>query len=413
MGMLMKHSKYITVLAVLFCACQNTTDKWTSTKPVFNEISSPCKEGGEANLFVSETGDVYLSWVEFLNDTTDALMFSKMENGQWGKATEIARGTDWFVNWADFPSLSADGNWLAAHWLQKSTGETYDYDIRISQSTDGGQNWQASFIPHPDGIAAEHGFATMFPISKERTFAVWLDGGNTKGSPQQGHGHSHGGAMALRTAEFDPAGKLYAEVELDNRICDCCQTDAVLTAQGPVVVYRDRSEHEIRDISIVRKVEGKWTKPHLIHADNWETTACPVNGPAIAAEGDLLVVAWFSAADGKASVKVAFSSDAGASFSPPVQVDEGKPLGRVDVEILDTGHCLVTWLENTDPTAEIRAAITSKNGKKGESMLLATTSPERSSGFPVLAKNKDHFLLAWTAVDSISTTVKTASWYLR
>ncbi|MEZ4940663.1 MAG: hypothetical protein R3D58_07335 [Saprospiraceae bacterium] len=413
--MTIKYSKYLTVLAVLIYACQNTTDNWASVKPVFNEIPSPCNEGGESNLFVSKTGDVYLSWIEFLNDTTDALMFSKMENGQWGKATEIAQGADWFVNWADFPSLSADGNWLAAHWLQKSTGETYDYDIRISQSKDGGQRWQPAFIPHRDSIAAEHGFVTIFPISEKRKFVVWLDGGNTKASPLSGHrhGHSQGGAMALRTAEFDPAGKLYAEAELDNRICECCQTDAALTAQGPVVVYRDRSEHEIRDISIVRKVKGEWTKPHLIHADNWEITACPVNGPAIAAEGDFLVVAWFSAADGKASVKVAFSSDAGATFSEPVQVDNGKPLGRVDVEILDTKHCLVTWLENTDDTAEIRAAIASENGKKGESMLLVHTSPARNSGFPILAKNNDHFLLAWTAVDSISTTVKTAKWYLK
>ncbi len=217
----------------------------------------------------------------------------------------------------------------------------------------------------------------------------------------------------MRTAEFDREGNLYEEAELDNRICDCCQTDAAMTSQGPVVVYRDRSEHEIRDIAIVRKVNGAWTKPHLIHADNWEISGCPVNGPAVAANKDQLVVAWFTSAGGKGAVKLAFSGDAGATFSQPVRVDDGNPSGRVDVEFLDTENVLVTWLENTENAAEIRAAIATENGKEGGSMTLVLTSPARGSGFPVLAKNGAHFLLAWTAVDSVSTAVKTATLHLQ
>ena len=39
---------------------------------------------------------------------------------------------------------------------------------------------------------------------------------------------------------------------LDARACDCCQTDAAMTSAGPVVVYRNRTEEEIRDIYIAR-----------------------------------------------------------------------------------------------------------------------------------------------------------------
>lgn len=413
--------KYFSFFLFLIFGCQSRPEQNANQSIGLQEITTPCKVGGEPNLFVSGSGEIYLSWVEFTTDTTDALLFSKMENGEWAKPTEINRGNDWFVNWADFPSLLVNDNWLAAHWLQKSTLGTYDYDIRISQSIDGGKTWQPSFIPHRDSIAAEHGFLTMMPISEERMFAVWLDGRNTKvsllsevHSPQSGNAHGHGGgAMSLRTAEFDKDGNLYEEAELDHRICDCCQTDAALTSQGPVVVYRDRSEHEIRDISIVRKVNGEWTMPHLIHADNWEISGCPVNGPAIAAEGDFIAVAWFTAADGRAAVKVAFSKDAGATFSEPVQLDDGNPSGRVDVEILDGTHAVVTWLENTENAAEIKATVVAPNGEQGESIPLVQTSPARSSGFPILAKNKDHFLLAWTAVDNISTTVKTAKFQIK
>lgn len=389
-------------LVCLFFSCNS--DKKADHTFSLNPIPVPTKESGEANLFTSPDGAVYLSWVEYLNDTTDALLFSKMENGQWAKPIEIAQGSNWFVNWADFPSVAVNGNWMAAHWLQKSAGGTYDYDVRISQSINDGKTWQPSFIPHRDSMAAEHGFVTMMPISDDRMFAVWLDGRNTKSEiegSKKGHGHDHG-AMTLRTAEFDRNGNLYEEAELDNRICDCCQTDAVLTANGPIVVYRDRSEHEMRDISIVRKVEGEWTSPHLIHADNWEISGCPVNGPAVAAIGNQVAVAWFTSANKKGKVKVVFSDDGGAIFSAPIPIDDGQPLGRVDVEWMEEDVAAITWLESVGDTAEIKLATVFPKNNSVKKQTLLQTSPARSSGFPILTKDEKGLMLAWTEVDSIT-----------
>jgi hypothetical protein len=387
-------------------------NKDAEQNPAFNLQLIPCASvhGGEPNLFVSDAGDAYLSWVEFLNDSTDVLLFSQLKNEEWTAPNEVVRGNDWFVNWADFPSLTVNGDWMAIHWLQKSAAGTYDYDIHITQSQDGGRNWQPSFIPHRDSVAAEHGFVTLLPRSKDRMFAVWLDGRNTKAaaSSSDGNDHGHGGgAMTLRTAEFDPDGNLFAEAELDHRICDCCQTDAAMTTQGPVVVYRDRSEQEIRDIAIVRKRNGEWTEPALVHADNWKIAGCPVNGPAIATNGDNVAVVWFTAAEGEAAVNIVFSKDAGASFSAPVRIDDGTPSGRVDVAMLNEKDALVIWLEDEDQSASIRAVVVNEHGKTRESVTLVETTSARSSGFPILAKHKDHFLLAWTAVEGDSTRVKT------
>ena len=110
-------------LVLLFCACQNDTKTGMTKALLIKEIASPCKKGGEPNLFVSETGQIYLSWVEQLNDTTNALLFSILGKDNWSAPQSIAQGSDWFVNWADFPSLVAykdQGQSLAAHWLQKS-----------------------------------------------------------------------------------------------------------------------------------------------------------------------------------------------------------------------------------------------------------------------------------------------------
>ena len=383
-------------------ACQSTE---MAEDNLLTLIPNPVEEGGEPNLFVSQDGAVYLSWIEYLDDTTDVLQFSRWENEGWSAPIPVSKGTDWFVNWADFPSLAAyegSGQNLAAHWLQMSAEGTYDYDVKIAQSSDGGQNWSDPFVLHRDSIAAEHGFVTLLPLSEDRMFATWLDGRNTKKEGPEN-------AMTLRCAEFDPDGNLYEEAELDSRICDCCQTDATLTSNGPLIVYRDRSESEIRDISIVRKINGQWTAPKTLYEDNWTIAGCPVNGPAADSKGEKLAVAWYSMAENKPQVKVVFSADAGESFRPPVRLDDGNPLGRVDVIFLSDDKILVSWLEKTAEGAEIRAAkVAFEEDQIQEKYTLVQSSDSRKSGFPIIAASKEQVFMAWTDVDSISTTVKTA-----
>lgn len=390
---------------LLMPACQEAPYVNFTTLSGMKEIPTPCKEGGEPNLFASETGQIYLSWVEYLNDTTDALVFSKLENEIWSTPQRIASGSDWFVNWADFPSLVAykdEGHSLAAHWLQKSAAGTYDYDVRIGQSLDGGRSWSPSFIPHQDGIAAEHGFVSMVPLSEDRIFTTWLDGRNTKGEGHDSGGHGHHGAMSLRAAVFDKSGNLYEEAELDNRICDCCQTSAAITDKGIIVVYRDRSDKEIRDISIVRQVDGKWTSPVPVFEDNWLIAGCPVNGPSISAMGNHVAIAWYTMPENKPQVKVAFSKDSGATFSNVVRIDDGNPLGRVAIELLSEQEAIVSWIESKDSIAVIQAVKVNNSGKVDDPLIISNTSPTRKSGFPVMAKNAKQIVFAWTHVDRLT-----------
>lgn len=403
---------WLLIVSILF-SCKIETDTPLVRMDSFREISTPCKEGGAPNLFVSKNGDVYLTWVEYLNDTTDALLFSKFENDKWNTPKTIATGSNWFVNWADFPSLVAldDGKSLAAHWLQKRAEGTYDYDVRISQSFDEGNNWEPSFIPHKDGIAAEHGFVSMLPLSNNKIFATWLDGRNTKSEKQKKDSHDHGhhgaGAMTLRCAEFDKEGNLSEEKELDNRICDCCQTAAVQTDQGIIVAYRDRSEKEIRDISIVRRVGDKWTTPKTVSDDNWHIAGCPVNGPSLAAIGNQVAIAWYTMSEETPQVKVAFSADSGANFSNPIQIDDGNPLGRVDVVMYSEGEAIVSWLEHKDKIALIKLAQVNKEGIIGKKLTIVESKASRNSGFPRMVKKGKQLILAWTHVED-KTRIKSA-----
>jgi len=218
--------------------------------------------------------------------------------------------------------------------------------------------------------------------------------------------------MTVRTATIGADGlRAGADEEIDARVCDCCQTDAALTADGPVVVYRDRSQREVRDIALVRYSGGRWSEPVRVHDDGWEIDACPVNGPAIDARGRTVAVAWFTAPD-LPRVRLAFSQDAGRTFASPIDVARGDPAGRVDVVLLDDGRAVVSWLQLSPAGAEIRAQPFDRDGVAGPDVVVASTSVQRASGFPQMVRAGDGLLFAWTDAGD-PTQVRTAHATLR
>ena len=310
------------------------------------DVTAPARAGARfPHLAAAPAGaPVVMSWLEPGRCGRYSLRYAAwQEDRRWGPPAEVAAGENWFINWADFPSVvPLDERALAAHWLQQQPGGVYSYDVMTRLSTDGGRTWSAPAAPHDDGTATEHGFVSIANW-QGRPYAVWLDGRNTA---SEGHGHdghaSGDGAMSLRGAVL-AAGRARAGGEIDGRVCDCCQTDLAQTQDALLVVYRDRSADEVRDIQLARLEQGRWSTPVSVHADGWKIAACPVNGPAIAARGDTVVVAWFTAPD-RPRVRLAFSADGGRSFAPPLEVASGAVIGRVDVVLLADGRALVSWL---------------------------------------------------------------------
>jgi hypothetical protein len=368
----------------------------TSGLAQVRELSSPAGAGsGQPNLTVAPDGRVYLSWIERLEANRFSLRFAIREKDGWSMPRIIAEGADWFVNWADFPSMIAlrDGS-LAAHWLVKSAPGTFDYNVTMARSFDGGKTWEKSFIPHRDGVRAEHGFVSLLEAKDGSLAAIWLDGREMKpGSESHDHGH---GNMTLRYVRIKRDGTLTDEAMLDARVCECCQTSAAMTTDGAVAVYRDRSDDEMRDISIVRLRNGQWSEPRTIHPDNWKLNGCPVNGPSIAAAGPHLTVAWFTGAMNQSRVNLAFSHDSGASFDAPITVDDGNPIGRVETLLLADGSALVVWLEKTAEGGAVRLRRLYSNGKREASITVAPSGTARSNGFPQMVRTGKTLIFAWT-----------------
>lgn len=394
----------LTLIVSMFLLACNTPEKKASTeKDSLKTLSSPADSlSAEPYLFTDKNGTVYLSWIEKVKETS-SLKFSRLNDDQWSKPGVIASGNNWFVNWADYPMLASDGEGnMIAHILEKSENDTYTYDVKLVTSQDKGVKWSPSRILHDDGKKAEHGFVSLIP-DKENYFISWLDGRNTGMEGGSGHGGTHHGAMSIRAAVVSKMGIKTAEWEIDSRVCDCCQTSAALTANGPVVIYRDRSEDEIRDISIVRLVNDQWTQPKVIFSDNWKISGCPVNGPRIDALGNNLAIAWFSSPDKIGRVQVIFSNDGGATFNSPVKINESETIGRVDLIMLDKTSAMVSWMEGS----EIKAVRVYSDGKKDPSMVIASSSESRSGGFPQMTKSGNRVVFAWS--DTKQKTIKTSS----
>ncbi|HYW31958.1 MAG TPA: sialidase family protein [Gemmatimonas sp.] len=374
-----------------------------------DSLASPAAAGSaEPNLTVGPDGRVYMTWLEPANPGY-ALRFAVHDGARWSAPRTIVARNDFFVNWADFPSLEVlAGNRLAAHWLQRTGTGTYAYGVRIAQSSDGGTTWSAPVVPHRDSSQTEHGFVAMW---SERGVlgAVWLDGRKFKpagqGAPAGGHdGHDAGNEMMLVSTTLDAKGVRGPETRLDERTCDCCQNAAVMTSRGPIVAYRNRTTDEIRDIYVTRRVGARWVAGKPVHNDNWKIAACPVNGPALAANGARVAIAWFTAPGDSGRVNVAFSDNAGATFGAPVRVDGGSPAGRVDVALLPDGAALVTWVERVGgDVAAVRSRRIGRDGKVGASMTIASSSAARASGFPRAVVTGSNVLFAWTVPGRPST----------
>ena len=336
---------------------------------------------------------LYLSWVEKVDDSS-TLYYASWQNDQWSSPNPITSGKDWFVNWADYPMIAVNDNIIQAHFLQKSSPATFTYDVSITQSLDG-TDWSNPMIIHNDSTHTEHGFVSHIPRPDGSFQVVWLDGRNTSSSSE---GHDHHGSMTLRTAKIDMQGNISDRLKLDDRTCDCCQTSGVWTKNGSIVVYRDRSDLEIRDIYITRQTENGWTIPKPVWNDNWHIEGCPVNGPRLATSGDDLSVAWFTAANNRPTVKVIFSDNLGESFKTPMVLDDDQPLGRVDVAWIDDNTTAVSWL---DKSGQIIMAVVDKGKGVTSKQTIAQSSIQRSAGFPQLEFFDRTVFVTWTSTDSL------------
>jgi len=373
-----RQGAFRAVCAVLLLAAPTL-----AAPPSITDLGAPGAPGAQAPQLVAGKAGPWLSWVEPAGATSKALRVAQWKDGSWTPPSTVVVADDLMVNWADVPGVVElpDGA-LLAHWLRE---QGLGYGAELRRSRDGGTTWQALGALSSDSGASEHGFVSHLPLASAPQ-SVWMDG--------------RSGTTALYAATI--TDRATAEKLLDDRVCDCCATASAITADGAVVVYRERSQDEVRDVGIVRYANGAWQKPALVHADGWKINGCPVNGPAVAARGKTVVVAWFTAANDRPRVLAARSTDGGATFGAPTTVDDATPFGRVSVQLAASGDAVVGWVARAANAAALRLRRIDAAGRMGAAATVAPLGGSHSAGVPRLLDLGDRYLLTWIESRSAS-----------
>ena len=372
-----------TLLTIISC----------TTKEVFIE-NIPFLYGdnnAQPNL-VSSNGALSLSWISSKNKNKASLHFSQFKKGKWIKPQKIANGSDWFVNWADFPAHAINEDLIITSYLKKSDSGTYTYDVILNLQKLSGEKIKKDFLLNTDGVKAEHGFVSIIPNNNKGFFITWLDGRNTVEKKLDGH-HK---PMTIRFAEITNTGEVINESELDEAACDCCQTSIAMTNNGPIVVYRDRSENEVRDIYTIRNINGVWEEPNPLHNDGWIINGCPVNGPKVAVNSTNLAIAWFTVVNDNPIVNVSFSKTNGDSFGIPFKLNDLDAIGRVDVAFLNNEEVIVSYMEVDDIGTYLRIKKVSVTGEISKPITISKIDGGRNTGVPQLEIIDSEIFIVWT-----------------
>ncbi len=402
------------LLAVLtFFGCKdavtNEADHNLTEKSPVTLLKFPSTVNSALPRLFSNGTDLYASWVT-KNDTISTLNYAVYSKGFWSPVEEINSGNDWFVNWADFPQIAENNGNILSSYLQKSATGTYTYDIRLNVYNDSTKTWKKGILLHQDGTQSEHGFVSVKPYHENSFFVSWLDGRNTTGG-HDSHTEHGAGAMSLRGAIVFADGTIDYETLLDNRVCDCCNTAAAVGENDAIMVaYRDRSEDEIRDISLVKwEHETNWSNPKTIGSDRWNIKGCPVNGPAMDSFNESVAIAWFTGVNDEGKVQVIFSEDGGNNFGNPIRVDTYNATGRVDLVMLNSSEVAVLWMEPKGSEEVIQLLLVDSNGSKKGPITISSTSPERASGFPQVELVGSTLFIAWTNSGLETSQIEMAS----
>ncbi|WP_221239638.1 sialidase family protein [Longimicrobium terrae] len=406
-------SRHGTMIAIVLAALAACTGE-TAPPPPMATIAVPAAAGsGMYTLTQAPDAESTLSWVQSDSvSKTSVLRASTFRDGGWTAPRTISTGTGWFLNWADRPSVTGlPGGATAAHWLETNPGtapSAYTYGIKVAYSADGGANWKR--VHHAGrGFRGKNqytGFLSFLPGRDGFLAAYLTPPAEAAAAPSAHSAEDHEHRMTLRVAEFGPGGQLRSDVQLDSSTCTCCPLGMAQAEAGPVVVYRDRWPGEVRDVSIIRRVNGRWTEPRPVHRDGWVFPGCPTNGPVVAAKGRRVAVAWFTGVDDRPEVRLAFSADGGETFGAPVRISATRAVGYAGLVMLEDGGAAVSWMEagaGSAPALRIRRV--SPDGKPGSPVQVAAVAGGRSGGMPQLGRSGDGLLLVWKSGQELRSAI--------
>ncbi len=105
-------------------------------------------------------------------------------------------------------------------------------------------------------------------------------------------------------------------------------------------------------------------------------------------------------------MKVAFSTDAGASFGSPTVVDGGRPVGRGALVMLPDRSVAVAWLEGLgNGEGQLQLRRVTADGQAGPLLRAGAASPGRTTGMAQMVRLDNSLLLVWRGDKGLSAAL--------
>lgn len=353
------------------------------------EITVPVgEESKQHHLAKTTDGRLILSWVES-DGQNSTVRFAIRERQGWSPVRTVI-SVDGKLG--DPPVVfGLDDGSLAAAWMPYVKGgkSKYAADIFLARSQDSGLTWSKAFKPYGESARIYDAQMSLTALPDARIAVVWTD------MREAGDSKKNDRYQLMATVLAKGQQSAGAELRLDDDICSCCRASTIAEGENLLTVYRDHRQGEIRDTGAVRwGTDGK-VQALSAPGDGWRIEGCPSNGPAVDVSASLVALAWFSAAEDKGRVKVAFSADGGQGFTKPLEIDDDAR-GYVNVALLSTNVALVSWRKRAGPEDELRIAKVTTDGVSQHTSIYRGDFPGWPSKYPGMIYLDHQAFVAWT-----------------
>jgi BNR repeat-like domain len=359
-----------------------------SSTPLVNPAGAGSQQ---PNWSVAPDGSAVFSWIEPSKGGSFELKYAVRHGDTWSSAITIAQNRHFFHHPAEMPEVLAlpGGHWFA-HWVEAPGGDSDAEYVYVSSSTDG-THWTMPLQAHHDHSAVQHGLASMIANPDGGGSIFWLEALRGEDNP-----------VSLKRTIVDATGKEVREEVIQGDVCGCCPTAVTNTSKGLLLAFRAHTKENIRDIAVTRLENGHWTTPKIVSADNWEINACPTNAASVKANGDHVAVAWFTEADDKPRDLMAFSNDAGSTFTKPVLLSAGHAFGYTSLALDEDGGAIISWLEQNPAGASVMVRRVSPAGVAGPALEVAKGG-KMALGYPKLFHQGSATFIAWGDAKHVQT----------
>lgn len=277
------------------------------------------------------------------------------------------------------PRIAAEGSNVYVIWQDGSLGAN---EIFFTSSADGGTTFEEARNISNDGSSATFGQVTV--VDNNALLVVW-------------QGTSSGNDEIYLTSSNDAGASFSDPINISNNEGSSITPQVDLSSNGTTYVTWVDSTPENLEIFFSKGINGTFAIPLNVSSREVNDAAPRIDASD---ESDIAIIwAGASSSEGADDIFVASSTDAGDTFSEPMNIseNEGSSLAPlVSRSMVDPGSIIVAWQDSTGMDFGDIFVASSTDGAQSFSDPINVSVSPGPSFTPALARADDQVFLAWS-----------------